>query len=174
MFAKFELCICLINLYLLVRIWIAVVCPSSTGSITLVSSLRKNFLLHSSYLPLGVSQRTCDLYVSSIFSGAVAGDLRRHLIQQISSPVNITSFLAPLPGIWGTTWSSRPLSPFRRQHNFLAPLTSSLLQGESLTSNLFTFLLSCLVYFYFLLFVFFIKKYKKISYLFFILLFRTC
>ena len=31
------------------------------------------------------------------FSGAVAGDLRRHLIQQISSPVNST-VLARLPG----------------------------------------------------------------------------
>ena len=48
---------------------------SPTGSITLVSSLRKNLLLHSSHLPLGVSQRMCDLHVSSTFSGAVAGDL---------------------------------------------------------------------------------------------------
>ena len=38
--------------------------PNPTGSITLVSSLRENLRLHSSYLPLGVSQRTCDLHVS--------------------------------------------------------------------------------------------------------------
>ena len=38
---------------------------SPTGSITLVSFLRENLLLHSSYLPLGVSQRTCDLHVSN-------------------------------------------------------------------------------------------------------------
>ena len=37
-----------------------------------------------------------------------------------------------------------------------------LLQGESHTSNLFTLLLSCLVYFYFVFFVSFIKNPKKL------------
>ena len=40
------------------------VVSSPTGSITLVSFLRENLLLHSSYLPLGISQGTCDLHVS--------------------------------------------------------------------------------------------------------------
>ena len=44
----------------------------------------------------------------------------------------------------------------------LASGTSSLLQGECLTSNLFTLVLSCLVYFYFVLFVSFIKNLKKL------------
>ena len=35
-----------------------------TGLITLVSFLRENLLLHSSYLPLRVSKRTCALHVS--------------------------------------------------------------------------------------------------------------
>ena len=58
---------------------------SPTGSITLVSFLRENLLLHSSYLPLGVSQWTCDLYVSSTFSGAVAGDKRRSCLANFNS-----------------------------------------------------------------------------------------
>ena len=40
-----------------------------------------------------------------------------------------------------------------------------LLRGESHISNLFTLLLSCLVYFYFVLFVSFIKNQKIYSYL---------
>ena len=44
-----------------------------------------------------------------------------------------------------------------------------LLQGESHTSNLFTLLLSCLVYFYFVLFVSFIKNPKKLVTCFFYL-----
>ena len=60
--------------------------------------LRENLLLYSSYLSLGVSQRAFDPRTSNLFSAAVARDLRRHLIQQISSPVNNTYFLAPLPG----------------------------------------------------------------------------
>ena len=46
--------------------------------------------------------------------------------------------------------------------NLLALGSSSLLQGESLTSKLFTMLLSCLVYFYFVLFVSFTKNPKKL------------
>ena len=80
--------------------------------------LRENLLLYSSYLPLGVSQRTCDPRTSNLFSSALAGDLRHHLIQQISSPVNSTSLLAPLH-----LPDSRSIK---------------LLQGESHTSNLFT------------------------------------
>ena len=55
--------------------------------------LRENLLLYSSYLPLGVSQRACDPRTSNLFSGAVAGNLRHHLL----SPVNIIYFLTPLP-----------------------------------------------------------------------------
>ena len=97
--------------------------------------LRENLLLHSSYLPLGVSQRTCDLHVSSTFSGAVAGEKRRSCL---ATPVNII-----LPGAPATIFSG-----------------TKLLQGESHTYNLFTLLLSCLVYFYFALFVSFIKNQK--------------
>ena len=64
---------------------------SPTGLITLVSSLRENLLLHSSYLPLRVSQRTCDLHVLSTFSGAVAGDLKAHLLRDFNSGNNTFS-----------------------------------------------------------------------------------
>ena len=47
-----------------------------------------NFLVHSSYLPLGVSQRTCELHVSSQFSDAVARELRSLLSQQVSTSLN--------------------------------------------------------------------------------------
>ena len=68
---------------------------SPTGTITLVSFLRENLLLHSSYLPLGVSQRTCDLYVSSSFSGAIAGEKRRSCLTNFNS-CQQPLFLAPL------------------------------------------------------------------------------
>ena len=42
--------------------------------------LRENLLLQSSYLLVGVSQRTCELHVSSYFSSAVARELRSLLI----------------------------------------------------------------------------------------------
>ena len=61
--------------------------------------LRKNLLLHSSYLPLGVSQWTCDLHVSRTFSGAAAGDLRALLLSKLPPPC-IILFLALLPGTW--------------------------------------------------------------------------
>ena len=70
---------------------------SPTGSITLVSFLRENLLLHSSYLPLGVSQWTCDLHVSSTFSGAVAGDKRRICSASLNLP-STALFRALLPG----------------------------------------------------------------------------
>ena len=47
--------------------------------------LRENLLLHSSYLPLGVSQWTCDLHVSSTFSSVVAGDKRRSFLANFKS-----------------------------------------------------------------------------------------
>ena len=64
----------------------------------------------------------------------------------------------------------------RHKASFLAPLPgrSSLLLGESLTSNLFTLLLSCLVYFYLVLFALFIKNTQKISYFLFLLFWPTC
>ena len=47
--------------------------------------LRENLLLYSSYLPLGVSQRSCDPRTSNLFSGAVVGDLRHHLLSPVNS-----------------------------------------------------------------------------------------
>ena len=138
--------------------WLCAVCRSTrsspTGSITLVSSLRENLLLHSSYLPLGVSQRTCDLHVSSTFSSAVAGDLEAHLIQRLQ--------LRQQHIFW------------RRCHHHPGATLIKLLQGESHTSNLFTLftvllslLLLCVVCFLY-------QKSKKISYLFFSCYFESC
>jgi hypothetical protein len=61
----------------------------------LVSQLREDLLLCSSYFPLGVPN---GLYLQDIkqFSGAVAGDQRR--IISLVNWVPSTSFLAPLPG----------------------------------------------------------------------------
>ena len=55
----------------------------------------------------------------------------------------------------------------RHQAHFLAPLSGSqkLQQGEFHTSNLITLFLSCLVYFYFILFDFNYQKHKKIEFL---------
>ena len=105
--------------------------------------LRENLLLHSSYLALAVSQRTCALHVSCTFSGAVAGEIKTLRIQQASiSPSTQALFLAALPG------------------------RSSLLLGESLTSNLFTLLFVLLSLFLFSLVCSLYQKHKKISYLF--------
>ena len=119
------------------------VCPSPTGFITLVSFWGK----------------TCCYTHHTFLLGYPNGRVIH---------VQASSFLAPLPGIWGATWSSKfqvlsTASLFWRHCNHLPGITSiKLLQGESHTSNLFTLLLSCLVYFYFVLFVSFIKNPKKI------------
>jgi hypothetical protein len=47
---------------------------SPTGSITLVSQLRENLLLCSSYLPLGVPNGVLSTRHQAFFSGAVAGE----------------------------------------------------------------------------------------------------
>ena len=65
-------------------------------------------------------------------------------------------FLAPLPGRGGTSGRSSS------NRTFLVRGESSLQQGDSLSSNLFTLLLSCLVYFYLVLFALFIKNTKKL------------
>ena len=96
---------------------------SPTSLITLVSSLRENLLLHSSYLPLGVSQRTWDLHVSNTFSGAVVGDLEAHLEGPPGSADfnSVNNISLPVP------------------HLFSGATSIKLLQGESHTSNLFYF-----------------------------------
>ena len=65
---------------------------SPTGLITLVSFLSENLLPHSSYLPLGVSQRTCDMHV------LVAHKLARFAYDSDSSFVwdgHLPSFIIP-------------------------------------------------------------------------------
>ena len=84
-----------------------------------------NLLLHSSYLPLGVSQRTCELHVSSQFSSTVAGEKRR-FCQQVSTSLHQSIF-------W--CWE-----------------VQAFCKGSLSLPIFFTLLLSCLVYFYFVLF----------------------
>ena len=103
--------------------------------------LRENLLLYSSYLPLGVSQRACDPRTSNLFSGAVVGDLR-HICSETSTPSTTSLF-------WCHTY-------------FLAPHPSSCFKGSLTLPTFLLCLLSCLVYFYFVLFVFFIKNRKKL------------
>jgi len=63
-----------------------------TGSINLGFILRENLLLHSSYLPLGVSQRTCVFTSSSTFSGAVAGESRGYSKGSLTLPISLLCF----------------------------------------------------------------------------------
>jgi hypothetical protein len=104
----------------------------------LVSELREDLLLCSSYLPLGVPN---ELFLQALneFSGAVAGEQRRR-----SSHVNYT--------------------PAKREQVFWHRCRGEirLLQGESLTHNLL--LCFCFALFLFLLAPFY-QKYKKISFL---------
>ena len=76
------------------------------------------------------------------------------LLRRFSSPIN-SSFLGC--SSFSCTVASYKAPP----STFSGAIAIKLLQGESHTSNLFTFLLSCLVYFYFMLFVSFIKNRKK-------------
>ena len=126
------------------------VCPSPTGSITLVSSLRENLLLHSSYLPLGVSQRTCDLHVSSIFSSVVARDLEAHLLRDFNSCNN--TFSATI------------------EHFFWRHIHQAAARGVS-NFQPFYFVIVLLSLFLLCVVCFLYQKSKKISYLFFILSF---
>ena len=87
------------------------------------------------------SQRTCASRVSRLFSGAVAGDLKKSYTTEISnSHVNFP----PATVFW------------RRCRG-----DQDTLQGESSTSNLFTLFLSCFTLFYLLLCLFSISKIQK-------------
>ena len=118
---------------------------SPTSSITLASSMRENLLLHSSYLPLGVSQRTCDLHVSSTFSSAVAGDLKAHLLRDFNSYNNTFSGTIDKHFFW------------RRSHQAAARGVSHF-QPFYFVIVLLSLLLLCVV-------CFFYQNPKKISYL---------
>ena len=117
------------------------VVSSPTGLITLVSSLRENLLLHSSYFRLGSP------------NGRVICTYQAY-------------FLAPLSGILGTSAQRLQL---RHHHLFSdaiatiiqAPHSSSCCKGSLTLPTFLLCLLSCLVYFYFVLFVFFIKNQKN-------------
>ena len=130
--------------------------------------LRENLLLNSSYLPLGVSQRMCDLHISSTFSGAVAGDLRAQLIQQISSPINNTfsgavarDFEAPLLRDFNScnnTFSDTVAIHFSRRHSHQAATSGvSHFQPFYFVIVLLSLLLLCVDCFVY-------QKSKKISY----------
>ena len=136
--------------------------------------LRENLLLHSSYLPLGVSQRACVSRAIKLFFWrrcrgeevlleGLALPTRRH--QQFSSAV-----AGELEVLWiQQTTVSLPSSAisWRREHQACC-------KGSLSLPTFFTLLLSCLVYFYFVLFASFIKNTKKNSYLFLSCYFESC
>ena len=129
------------------------VCPSPTGSITLVSFWGK----------------TCCYTHHTFLLGYPNGRVIH---------VQATSFLAPLLGTWGT--SAEQVSNSRQNlfsgavaTFFQAPHPPSCCKGSLTLPTFLLCLLSCLVYFYFVLFVSFIKNSKKISYLFLKLSFQV-
>ena len=117
------------------------VCPSPTGSITLISFWGK----------------TC-CYTHHTF---LLGYPNERVIH-----VQATSFLALLLGIWGTTWSSRYLVPstaslFWRHCHLPGATSIKLLQGESHTSILFTLFIVLLSLFLLCVVCFLYQKSKK-------------
>ena len=98
-------------------------------------------LLHSSYLPLGVTNGRVTLHASSTFSGAVAGEI-------------------------GGASGSLAFPSTTLQNTFSGAVAGEaelLLQGESLTPNLFTllFVLLSLFLFYFVCFLYIKNTQKK-------------
>ena len=149
---------------------------SPTGSITLVSSQRENLLLHSSYLPLGVSQRTCDLHVSSTFSGTVARDLRStsgsSCVPVNSTPWNffwrrcrgLETLLISHLNSCNNTFSGTVDKDFFWRHSHQAAARGvSHFQTFYFVIVLLSILLLCIVCFLY-------QKSKKISYLFYLVI----